>query len=112
MPKIDNAYFGSIIVDGRKFDSDVIIDWTGDIKMKSGSHSFSKVDLNELLMRDPEVIVIGTGTAGNVKVEPEAEIFARVQGVELIVKHTPLAIVEFNKAAKRRKAIAFIHVTC
>lgn len=112
MTKIDNTYFGAIIVNGRKFDSDVVIDWTGDIKSRSGSHSFTKADLNDLMMHDPEVIIVGTGTAGNVKVEPEAEIAARLNGVELITKLTPQAIIEFNKQVKRRKAIALIHVTC
>ncbi|MBU5557583.1 MAG: MTH938/NDUFAF3 family protein [Candidatus Aenigmatarchaeota archaeon] len=112
MPKIDNSYFGAIIIDGRKFESDVILDWTGDIKPKPGSHSFTKADLNDLMMRDPEVIIVGTGTAGNVKIEPDAEVAARMHGVELIAKLTPQAIIEFNKHVRRRKAVAVIHVTC
>jgi len=112
MPKIDNTYFGAIIINGRKFDSDVVLDWTGDIKPRPGSHSFTKADLNELMMRDPEVIIVGTGTAGNVKVDADAEIAAKMHGVELIAMLTPLAVAEFNKHAKRRKAIAVIHVTC
>lgn len=112
MPKIDNSYFGAIIVNGRKFDSDVILDWTGEIRSRSGSHAFTKADFNDLMMRDPEVIVVGTGTAGNVKVDPAVEVAARLQGVELIARTTPQAVLEFNKHVKRRKAVAVIHVTC
>lgn len=112
MPKIDNSYFGTIIIDGRKFDSDVVVGWDGRIESKSGSHSFTKADLNELMMRDPEVVIVGTGTVGNVKVDADAEIAARTHGIELIAKLTPQAIQEFNKHAKRRKTIAVMHVTC
>lgn len=112
MPKIDNSYFGSIIIDGRKFDGDVVISWDGRIESRPGSHTFTKVDLNELLMRDPEVIVVGTGTVGNVKVEPAAEVAARLAGIELIAKLTPAAISEFNRHVRRKRAIGVMHVTC
>ena len=112
MAKIDNSYFGAIIVNGRKFESDVILDWTGEVRTKSGSHDFTKADFNDLMMRDPEVIIIGTGTVGNVKVDPSVEVAARLQGVEIISRITPLAIQEFNKHVRKRKAIAVMHVTC
>jgi hypothetical protein len=112
MPKIDSSYFGSIIIDGKKYNKDVVIFWDGEIQEKDGFHVFSKSELQDLLMRDPELIIIGTGNVGNVKIEPAAEIFARVNGVQLISKLTPQAIEDFNKYSRKKKTIAVLHITC
>lgn len=66
----------------------------------------------DLLIKGPDTIVIGTGTAGCVKIEKAAENFAKSKNVELIVKKTPEAVEEFNKLSKEKKVIAVIHVTC
>lgn len=112
MVNIDSSYFGNIIVDGRKFDHDIIVDWKGNVQKKQSSHEFSRRDLQDLLLKDPEVIVIGTGTAGMMKVDPSAEVEARMNNVELIVAPTTGAIKEFNKYVKRKKTVGVIHVTC
>ena len=112
MVKIDSFYFGNIIINGRKFQRDVTVAWNGEINEKDGSHQFSKADYNEIMLRDPEVIVIGTGTVQNVKVDPAVEVAAKMNGVEMIVKPTLEAIEEFNKLARKKKVIGVIHVTC
>ncbi len=63
-------------------------------------------------MKQPEIVVIGTGTVGNVKVEPGAEVLAKIEGVELIMKTTPQAVEEFNKLTRTKKVIGVMHVTC
>ena len=112
MVNIDSSYFGNIIIDGQKYNHDVIVDWKGSVQHKPGSHSFSKRELEDLLLRDPEVVVIGTGTAKMMKVDPNTELAAKLQGVELIVAPTFKAIEHFNKHVKRKKTIGIIHVTC
>ena len=112
MVNIDSSYFGNIIIDGKKFDHDVQVDSSGNIIKRPGSHLITRRDVQDLLLKEPDVIVIGTGTAGMMKVEPSAEIEARMNNVELVAKITPDAIREFNKHAKRRKVAAIIHVTC
>lgn len=112
MPKVDSSYFGSIIIDGKKFNSDVIVSWNGEIKERQSSHDFTKSEFQDILMRDPEIVVIGTGTAGLMKVDPSIEVLAKVEGIELIARQTPQATEEFNKYAKRKKVVAIFHVTC
>ena len=113
MPRIDSSYFGSIVIDGKKYDRDVVIFWDGEIQEKeSRSHDFSKEELQDLLMREPEIIIVGTGNSGLVKINPAAEVFARVNGVQLVSKLTPHAIEDFNKYSKRRRVIAVLHITC
>lgn len=112
MPKIDSSYFGVIIVDGKKYNKDIVISWDGEIEQRNSSHSFTKSELQTILMKQPEVVVIGTGTVGNVKIEPDAEVLAKIEGVELINKITPQAIEEFNKLSRRKKVIGVMHLTC
>ncbi len=112
MVNIDSSYFGNIIINGQKFNHDVVVDWKGAVQKKDGSHSFTKRELEDLMLRDPEVVIVGTGTAKMMKIDPNAELTARVNGIELIVAPTVDAIKHFNKHVKRRKTIGVIHVTC
>ena len=112
MPKINSIYFGSIIIDGRKYDHDVIVYWDGEVRQRSSSHSFTKRELMGLLMKDPDVIVVGTGTAGLMKIDSDVHLAARMEGVDIVADKSLKAINEFNKLAKIRKVAAIIHVTC
>lgn len=112
MPRIDSTYFGSIIIDGKKFDSDMTICWDGEIQHRPSSHNFTKEELHDILMKDPEIVIVGTGTGGLMKVDPAAEVLAKLKGVELIQKLSMQAAEEFNKLSRKKKVIAVIHVTC
>ncbi len=112
MPKINSFSFGSLTIDRKKYKDDMVIHWDGEITPRESSHVFSKGELIDLLLKGPEIIIIGTGTAGDVKIEKEAEKFAKSKNIEFIVKKTPEAIEEFNKLSKNNKVIAVIHVTC
>lgn len=112
MPRIDNAFFGSIIIDGKKYDTDVLVASDGEVVKREKSHTFTKQELMDLLMmKEPEVIIIGTGMAGYVKVHPDAEVFAKLNGIELLAMPTGKAVQEFNRRSKRGKVVAVIHVT-
>ena len=84
VPKIDSAFFGSFIIDGKKYDHDVIVSWRGEIHERRKTHEFTKAELMGILMAAPEVIVIGTGHSGVLKVGPGVEVAARLEGVELV----------------------------
>lgn len=113
MVRIDSTYFGSIIVNGQKFDGDMIVCWDGELRERQSSHTFSKDELRELMMKEPETIILGTGTAGLMKADPSIEVTAKMEGVEIQKHKSVKAIQEFNRLArKNKKAIAVIHVTC
>jgi len=112
MPRIDNAFFGSVSIDGKKYDYDLVISWDGEITEKDRRHNFTKSELMDILMKEPDVVIIGTGFAGNVKIDPDAEIFAKIEGIDLMTLPTPIAISEFNKLSKRKKTVAVLHITC
>jgi len=112
MPKINSFRFGSLIIDRKKYENDMIIYWDGEISPRESSHTFSKSELIDLLLKGPETIIVGTGTAGCVNIEENTEKFARLKNIEFIVKKTPEAVEEFNKLSKNKKVVAVIHVTC
>jgi hypothetical protein len=115
-PRIQQYTFGAMTVDGKRFDSDVIIHpdtgARGQWRRASG-HLCQEADLRRLLEAGPHVLVIGTGASGLMRVAPEMESRCRAQGVELVIRPTREAVQAFNTAAEagRRVAGAF-HLTC
>ncbi len=113
MPRIDNAFFGSILVDGRKYENDLYVHWDGEVREREKTHNFTRTEFEDLALKDPEIIVIGTGMSGMVKVDPAAVAAASLKGVQLLVVKTPEAVQRFNALARMRKrVIAVMHATC
>jgi len=116
MPKtshIDSAFFGYFIINGKKYEHDVIVSWNGKVLERKKTHHFTKNEFMNILIFEPEVVVIGTGFSNAVKLDPDVEVAAKINGVELIVKPTPNAVHEYNKLVKaKKKVIAVLHSTC
>jgi hypothetical protein len=112
---IDSYDFGQIVINGRRYTSDVIVfpdrvkaDW-----WRKEGHRLHVEDVKEALEEKPNVLVVGTGYSGLVKVLPETEKYVRSRGVELIVQRTGEAYKTFNRLVKSgKKAIAAFHLTC
>ncbi|MFQ6056831.1 MAG: MTH938/NDUFAF3 family protein, partial [Methanosarcinales archaeon] len=67
--KIEKYSFGSIVVDGKKYETDLILSWDGEVQERIKSHEFKKSELYEILQKDPEIVIIGTGYSGLVKIK-------------------------------------------
>jgi hypothetical protein len=87
---VDSYHFGEIVIDGKKYTSDVIIypDRVGDQWWRKEGHQLQKEDLEESLATNPDVIVVGTGDPGMLQVLPETEKLISSKGIELIVEPT------------------------
>ncbi|MCD6476812.1 MAG: hypothetical protein J7K26_01435 [Candidatus Aenigmarchaeota archaeon] len=110
---IDNFFFGNITIDGKKYVTDVYVFWDGEILERKKSHDFTENEFLDMLMKDPEIVIIGTGTGGCVIVDKKVEMHASLKGVKLIILKTPDAIQEFNKLIKmKEKVAAMFHLTC
>ena len=106
--------FGMIVVNGRKFSSDLIISKEGinpNWWRKEG-HRLSKEDIEEILTQAPEILIIGTGYSGVLSVPKNIEDYIRSKGVELIVKRTEEACKDYNKLYEKHDVIAALHLTC
>ena len=110
---IDGYDFGEIIIDGKKYSKDVIIAPSG-VKSwwRVKGHEVCVKDLEPIENEDFEVLVIGTGYYGIVKVLSEVEEWAKKRGVELIAVPTKEACRIYNEKSKEKKTVAALHLTC
>ncbi len=113
MTYINSTSFGSIIIDGKAYEDDVIIFADGTVKkrgLQKGTHVVCLEETEPLFKEKPKVIVIGTGQSGVAEVEPEVSEKAKKLGIKIIEAPTPIAIKKFNNI-KEKKAGLF-HLTC
>jgi len=114
MPIIESYSFGRIVIDGRKYTSDVILfpDRVNDSWWRREGHCLAIEDLSEVLHDPPEMLVIGTGSMGLMRVPEETINHLKKQGIEVITALTPKAIKIYNQMQAERKTVAALHLTC
>ena len=111
---IDSYQFGQVIVNGKSYTSDVIIfpDRVKDNWWRKRGHELCLEDIAEVIAENPEVLVVGTGESGLMKVLPEVEQAAQAQGIKLIVETTDKACHTYNQLCHSQKVVAALHLTC
>lgn len=112
---IDSTRFGSITIEGKTYESDVIV--TSDGKVKEAEldtrHLVGERDFLMLLFERVDIVVIGTGQTGCVEISEKVKKFAKDKKIRLVVKPTPEAIETFNEFVRSgKKVVAYMHVTC
>ncbi len=114
--RIDAYSFGSISIDGVDYSNDVIILPDG-VRApwwrEAGGHVYAPEDLQEVLDAAPEVVVLGTGYFGRVRVEGATLAALTAAGSEVVVERTGRAVEAFNRLADEgRDVAAALHLTC
>jgi len=111
---IESYDFGRIVINGKKFGSDVIIfaDRIDGNWWRREGHTLSVDDLKEIVEAKPEVLVVGTGYSGLMKIHPETERYLKSLGIELIAAKTEKACKIYNDLSKSRGVVAALHLTC
>jgi len=111
---IDSYQFGLIVVSGKKYTSDVIIfpDRVRDNWSRKTGHQLCLKDIAEVITENPEVLVVGTGASGLMKVLPEVERGVETQGIKLIVEATAQACHTYNYLCQSQRVVAALHLTC
>jgi hypothetical protein len=106
--------FGHIVIDGKTYTSDVIIypDKVNGSWWRKEGHELCIDDLEDVLDKKPETIVVGTGNPGLMKVLPETEKSIKSKGIKLIVQPTKEACQTYNQLSSSQKIIALLHLTC
>jgi len=116
---IQDTTFGSITIDGKTYAHDVVIRLSGQIekrrkklsKEKYGtSHIISKEEARFIYEDGADLLIVGAGQEGNVRLSPEAGDYLEKKGCAVTLQPTPEAIRSFNES--RRKKIGLMHVTC
>jgi len=111
---IDTYEFGVIIINGRRYSSDVIIypDRVRDKWRREEGHQLCIDDLEDVIEENPDVIVVGKGNPGLMGVLAETEEYIKSRGIKLIVQSTEQACKTYNQLSSSQKVIALLHLTC
>jgi len=112
---IDSYSFGQIVVNGKRYTSDIII-FQNRIKdnwWRKEGHSIDVEELKEVIQEKPKILVIGTGYFRFVKVPVEVKEYVKSNGIELITQSTRDACKTFNTLLKSgKKVVAALHLAC
>jgi hypothetical protein len=120
-PTIDRTAFGSITVEGRVFEHDVLIRPDGRVKKRKKklskavygtSHTISLDEAKYVCEQGPDAerLIVGSGQYGNVKLSPEAAAYLDSRKCSVVLLPTPEVIAVWNETEDT--AIGLFHVTC
>lgn len=111
---IDDYSFGRIVIDGKTYTSDVIIypDKVDPSWWRGEGHLLQKVDLADVIEAGPEVVVIGTGNMGVMKVPEGTAAFIKSKGIRVIIEKTSKAVGIFNEESGKGRTVGAFHLTC
>ena len=112
--KIEAYSFGEMVYGGKVYTSDLIIypEGVNPSWWRLKGHYLQREDLEEILKEVPDILIIGTGKMGVMKVPRELREQLSREGIELYVERTQKAVEIFNAVDKNKKVIAAFHLTC
>ena len=111
---IESYKFGEIIINGKKYNSDLIIlkDRIYDNWWRKEGHNLCIDDLKKIINKKPDILIIGTGSFGLMKVPLELIKYLESNNIEVIIKRTKAACDEYNTLYQKKNVVAAFHLTC
>jgi hypothetical protein len=118
-PTINSTRFGSITIEGKTFENDVIIRLDGEVKKRKKklskaiygtSHIVSLDEAKYLFEEGAETLIIGSGQTGMVKLSDEAKAYFKRKKCQVKLLPTPKAIRNWNTS--EGETLGMFHVTC
>ena len=113
-PVIESYRFGLMKISGVTYTSDLVLlidhlksDWR-----RKTSHKMHIEDIREGLRKKPEILIVGTGYFGRMKIQSDAEKFLQTEGIKLIAEKTVRAYKVYNKLNKSNRVVGAFHITC
>jgi len=115
MELIEAYDFGRIVIDGTIYTNDLLMlgqrikeNW-----WRKEGHVVHTSDIKDAVEEfAPEVVVIGTGYMGMMKVSSETRLHIQNKGIELLVEKTRKACELVNTLSKSKRMLAGLHLTC
>jgi hypothetical protein len=114
-PRAGAYRFGRIEIDGRTYTSDVIILPTGVQAnwWRDEGHVLKPEDLHDVVDASPDVLVIGQGAHGGMRVAKETLTHLREAGIEAVCAPTGQAVEMYNERRRGGERVAAaLHLTC
>jgi len=118
-PRIDRTQFGSVIIDGKVFEHDVVIRLHGKVAKRKKrlskavygtSHTNSLAEAKHVYQQGAMRLINGAGQSGTVALSDEAAAYFKRNDCRVELLPTPEAIQVWNEAAGA--VIGLLHVTC
>jgi hypothetical protein len=110
--KIEDTKFGTITIDGKTYQHDVVIRLSGDIvkrkkklskKYYGTSHMLSKDEAKFAFEKGCEQFIVGSGQMGNVRLSPEADSYFAKRAVRFYrSRHRKRSVSSTNLMQKDR----------
>ncbi len=113
--KITDYRFGHIEVDGNPYASDLILlpDRIIERWRRKDGHSLVPDDLVEVVSAQPNILVVGTGSSGQMKIPEGTLKYLSEKGIELRSAKTGEAVTVFNQLREKFSSVAgAFHLTC
>jgi hypothetical protein len=113
--RIDSYRFGEMLVNGQSFTSDLIIydDHVDDQWWRENGHTVLEQDLDEIVNAHPEVLVVGRGKLGAMKIPQSTLDAVEEAGIQVVHARTAEAIEVFNQISSTGKnVVGAFHLTC
>jgi hypothetical protein len=112
--EIEDYSFGRIIINGKVYTQDLIIypDSIEDSWWRKKGHSLVPEDIPRVLEMKPDVLVMGTGASGVLKVPASTKKQLADEGIELLDAPTDRAVQEYNRLKSGKRVVGAFHLTC
>jgi hypothetical protein len=112
---IDSYEFGRIVIDGVAYNNDCLI-LGGGVRpnwWRKQGHVLSIEDVQPIIEAKPQVLIIGTGASGMMKVPAEIQKLLTEHKIEIEMLSTARAVERFNELSQSEANVAAaLHLTC
>lgn len=116
--EVEYPSFGVIVIDGMRYDHDVVIADgqvsardKGPSKSLKAGYGHTPLSAGEKIPWSKPRLVVGTGHSGRLPLVPDVESEAEQRGVDLVVLPTSEAVDLLNRS-DTAEVNAILHVTC
>jgi hypothetical protein len=118
-PRIDRTQFGSVTIDGKVYEHDVLIRLGGKVEKRKKklskavygtSHTISLAEAKHVYQKGVARLLIGAGQHGRVALSEEAAAYFERNRCQVELLPTPEVIPVWNQA--EGAVIGLLHVTC
>jgi hypothetical protein len=118
-PRIDRTRFGSVTIDGKAYDHDVLIRLGGKVEKRKKklskavygtSHTISVAEARHVHQQGAARLLVGAGQHGTVTLSEEAAAYFKRHRCRVELLPTPAMIPAWNQA--EGAVIGLVHVTC
>lgn len=118
-PLIDKTEFGSITIAKERYEHDIVIRLSGEVKKRKKklskqkygtSHKVSLEEAEHIFEAGAERLIIGTGQYGRLELSDKAQVFFLQNGCSIQLLSTPDAVKAWNNS--KGAVIGMFHITC